>query len=104
MSTITDPKIRAFLTEGTRTGKLSFLSAGGRPLVTPVWFVLEGDSLIFNTGKDTAKGRALATGSSGMNRAMRSGPDVCRLLHGPPAKTAGAALSSAPSAPSIVSM
>ena len=61
MSTITDPKIRAFLQAGTRTGKLAFLAASGRPLVTPVWFVLEGDSLIFNTGKDTAKGRALAT-------------------------------------------
>ena len=61
MSTITDPKIRAFLQAGTRTGKLAFLAASGRPLVTPVWFVLEGDSLIVNTGKDTAKGRALAT-------------------------------------------
>ena len=60
MSTITDPKIRAFLQAGTRTGKLAFLAASGRPLVTPVWFVLEGDSLIFNTGRETAKGRALA--------------------------------------------
>jgi PPOX class probable F420-dependent enzyme len=57
---ITDPQVRAFLTEGTRTGKLGFLSPSGRPLVTPVWFVLEGDTLVFNTGQDTAKGRALA--------------------------------------------
>jgi PPOX class probable F420-dependent enzyme len=57
---ITDPQVRAFLTEGTRTGKLSFLSPSRRPLVTPVWFVLEGDTLVFNTGQDTAKGRALA--------------------------------------------
>jgi PPOX class probable F420-dependent enzyme len=57
---ITDPQVRAFLTGGTRTGKLSFLSPSGRPLVTPVWFVLEGDTLVFNTGQDTAKGRALA--------------------------------------------
>ena len=60
MSSITDPQVRAFLTEGTRTGKLGFLSPSGRPLVTPVWFVLEGDTLVFNTGKDTAKGRYLA--------------------------------------------
>ena len=60
MPSITDPQVRAFLTEGTRTGKLSFLSPSGRPLVTPVWFVLEGDTLVFNTGQDTAKGRALA--------------------------------------------
>ena len=60
MSSITDPEVRAFLTEGTRTGKLSFLSPSGHPLVTPVWFVLEGDTVVFNTGSDTAKGRYLA--------------------------------------------
>jgi PPOX class probable F420-dependent enzyme len=52
--------VRAFLTLGTRTGKLGFLAASGRPLVTPVWFVLDGDALVFNTGKNTAKGRYLA--------------------------------------------
>ena len=60
MSSITDPDVRAFLTEGTRTGKLGFLSPSGRPLVTPVWFVIDDDTLVFNTGKDTAKGRSLA--------------------------------------------
>jgi len=30
---ITDPRVRAFLTEGTRTGKLSFLSSSGELLV-----------------------------------------------------------------------
>jgi PPOX class probable F420-dependent enzyme len=60
VSSINDPKVRAFLQEGTRTGKLSFLAAGGRPLVAPVWFVLEGDSLVFNTSKDTVKGKSLA--------------------------------------------
>jgi len=57
---LSDPQVRAFITEGTRTGKLSYTSASGQPLVVPVWFVLEGDELVFNTGKDTAKGRALA--------------------------------------------
>jgi PPOX class probable F420-dependent enzyme len=52
--------LRAFLTEGTRTGKLGYVAADGRPLVAPVWFVLDGDDLLFNTGKDTAKGRAVA--------------------------------------------
>ena len=60
MSSITDPEVRAFLNEGTRTGKLSFLSASGRPLVTPVWFILVDVTLIFNTGEGTDKGRALA--------------------------------------------
>jgi len=57
---LSDPQVRAFLTEGTRTGKLSYTSASGQPLVIPVWFILDGDELVFNTGKDTAKGRALA--------------------------------------------
>lgn len=57
---IHDAQVRAFLGEGTRTGKLSYLGAGGQPLVAPVWFVLEDDYLVFNTGKATAKGRALA--------------------------------------------
>ena len=49
----------AFLTEGTRTGKLAWVAADGRPLVAPVWFLVEGNQLVFNTGSDTAKGRAL---------------------------------------------
>ncbi len=60
MSSINDPDVRAFLAQGTRTGKLGFLSPSGRPLVTPIWFIVEGDSLVFNTGAATAKGRALA--------------------------------------------
>jgi PPOX class probable F420-dependent enzyme len=60
VSTINDPEIRAFLAQGTRTGKLAYLSSSGRPLVTPIWFIVEGDSLVFNTGATTAKGRALA--------------------------------------------
>jgi PPOX class probable F420-dependent enzyme len=55
-----DAEIGAFLLEGTRTGKLGYCAADGRPLVAPVWFVIEGGRLVFNTGKDTAKGRALA--------------------------------------------
>jgi PPOX class probable F420-dependent enzyme len=50
----------AFLSEGTRTGMLGYLASDGRPLVAPVWFVVDGGELAFNTGKDTAKGRALA--------------------------------------------
>jgi PPOX class probable F420-dependent enzyme len=60
VASINDPEVRAFLQAGTRTGKLSYLAADGRPLVVPVWFVLEGDSLVFNTHKDTGKGRSLA--------------------------------------------
>ncbi|MBW0091727.1 PPOX class F420-dependent oxidoreductase [Pseudonocardia sp. KRD-184] len=54
------PEIRAFLSSGTRTGKLGFVAADGRPLVAPIWFVVDGDDLLFNTGSTTAKGRAIA--------------------------------------------
>ena len=57
---MTGPKISDFLSAGTRTGKLAYTSRDGRPLVVPVWFIVEDGTLVFNTGKDTAKGRALA--------------------------------------------
>lgn len=60
MPSVTDPQVRDFLLEGTRTGKLSYRAADGRPLVAPVWFIVEDGALVFNTGKETAKGRALA--------------------------------------------
>jgi len=60
VASLGDPAVRDFLSHGTRTGKLSYLAPSGRPLVAPVWFVVEDGSLVFNTNKDTAKGRALA--------------------------------------------
>jgi PPOX class probable F420-dependent enzyme len=60
VASLGDPAVREFLSHGTRTGKLSYLATSGRPLVAPVWFIVEDGSLVFNTGKDTAKGRALA--------------------------------------------
>lgn len=59
---LTDDVI-AFLSAGTRTAKLGYLAADGRPLIAPVWFVVEGQQLVFNTGRDTAKGRALTRDS-----------------------------------------
>ena len=59
MNELSDEVI-AFLTEGTRTGMLGYLASDGRPLVAPVWFIVEAGRLVFNTGRDTAKGRALA--------------------------------------------
>jgi PPOX class probable F420-dependent enzyme len=60
VASITDPEVSAFLKAGTRTGKLSYTSADGRPLVAPIWFIVEDGCIIFNTGKESAKGKALA--------------------------------------------
>jgi PPOX class probable F420-dependent enzyme len=53
-------QVVAFLSSGTRTGMLGYLASDGRPLVAPVWFIVDNGDLVFNTGAKTAKGRALA--------------------------------------------
>lgn len=57
---MTEPQWRAFLSEGTRTGKLATVRADGRPHVAPIWFLLDGDDLVFNTAATSVKGRTLA--------------------------------------------
>ncbi|MFF3860160.1 PPOX class F420-dependent oxidoreductase [Streptomyces sp. NPDC002209] len=56
---MTQEEWRAFVSYGTRTGKLSTVREDGSPHIAPIWFVLDGDSFVFNTGKDTVKGRNL---------------------------------------------
>ncbi|MFJ1730008.1 PPOX class F420-dependent oxidoreductase [Streptomyces sp. NPDC088254] len=57
---MTDEEWRAFVSHGTRTGKLSTVRADGSPHVAPIWFLLDGDEVVFNTGKGSVKGRNLA--------------------------------------------
>lgn len=52
-----------FLSAGTRTGMLGYVAADGRPLVAPIWFVVDDGELAFNTGRGTAKARAIARDS-----------------------------------------
>jgi len=53
----------AFVSRGTRTGKLATVRKDGSPHVAPIWFLvdtLDGvDHLVFTTGDDTVKGKAL---------------------------------------------
>ncbi|WP_369256112.1 PPOX class F420-dependent oxidoreductase [Streptomyces sp. R35] len=60
---MTDEQWRAFVSHGTRTGKLSTVRADGSPHVTPIWFLLDGDDVLFNTAKGSVKGRNLARDS-----------------------------------------
>ncbi|MDF2825807.1 MAG: pyridoxamine 5-phosphate oxidase-related, FMN-binding protein [Mycobacterium sp.] len=53
------PDVVDFLSVGTRTGMLGFLASDGRPLVAPVWFLVEDDHVVFNTARSSAKGKAL---------------------------------------------
>src|SRR3954453_2630510 len=49
----------AFVMEGTRTPKVATARKDGRPHVVPVWFVLDGEDVVFTTGASSVKGRAL---------------------------------------------
>ena len=60
---MTDEERRAFLLEGTRTGKVAWISPTGRPHVAPIWFVLDGDDVLFTTHEESAKGRAFTDGA-----------------------------------------
>ncbi|MGW0734836.1 PPOX class F420-dependent oxidoreductase [Streptomyces sp. NPDC002851] len=57
---MTEDEWRAFVSHGTRTAKLSTVRADGSPHVAPIWFLLDGDDLVFNTGESTVKGRNIA--------------------------------------------
>ncbi|MDQ3320682.1 MAG: PPOX class F420-dependent oxidoreductase [Actinomycetota bacterium] len=57
MHEMSDEERRAFLTAGTRTGKLATIRRDGRPHVVPIWFLLDGEDVLLTTGADTVKGR-----------------------------------------------
>lgn len=41
------------------TAKLAIVRADGSPLVAPVWIDRDGDQIVFTTGADTIKGKAI---------------------------------------------
>jgi PPOX class probable F420-dependent enzyme len=56
---MTPDEARAFLLDGTRTGKVAVVRADGRPHVTPTWFTLDGEDLVLTTGETSLKARAI---------------------------------------------
>src|SRR5262245_34541270 len=46
---------RHFLLGEIKTGKLATVRADGRPHVVPIWFHLDGDTIVFNTGSKSVK-------------------------------------------------
>jgi PPOX class probable F420-dependent enzyme len=57
--TMTPDEIGVFLRHGTRTAKLATSGPDGEPHVMPVWFMLDGEELVFTTWGDSVKGRNL---------------------------------------------
>lgn len=52
-----------FLSEGTRTGKVATVREDGRPHVVPIWFIVDGDDLVFTTWHGSVKALNLTRNS-----------------------------------------
>jgi PPOX class probable F420-dependent enzyme len=59
MEIMTDDERRTFLAEGARTASLATVRADGRPHVAPIWFLPDGDDIVFTTWHESVKGRNL---------------------------------------------
>lgn len=59
MRRMTEQEWHAFVMDGTRTAKVATARRDGRPHVVPVWFVLDGEDVVFTTGAKSVKGQAL---------------------------------------------
>jgi PPOX class probable F420-dependent enzyme len=60
MSRRMDPEeIREFLLAGNRTAMIATVRRDGRPHVSPVWFTLDGDDVVFVAPADAVKVRIL---------------------------------------------
>src|SRR3954462_393411 len=59
MRRMSEQEWHAFVMDGTRTAKVATARKDGRPHVVPVWFVLDGDDVVFTTGATSGKGRAV---------------------------------------------
>jgi len=58
---MTPDQVRAFMLEGSRTGKLATVRADGSPHVVPVWFTFDDEGrLMFLTGERSLKARNMA--------------------------------------------
>jgi PPOX class probable F420-dependent enzyme len=59
MTTMTDSEWRSFVAAGTRLAHVALTRADGRPHVTPVCFILDGDELAFALSPGSVKGKSL---------------------------------------------
>jgi hypothetical protein len=57
MQKMTQEEYRQFIQAGTRTGKLATVRQNGQPHVVPIWFTLDGETIVFVTGARSVKGR-----------------------------------------------
>ena len=54
---MTNTEYRDFLLYGTRTGKFATVRKDGRPHVVPIWFDLDGETLVLTTWGESVKAK-----------------------------------------------
>src|SRR5215470_2156779 len=59
MERMTLEECRSFLRSPVRTGKLATVRKDGRPVVVPVWYDMEGETVVFMTARDSLKTKNL---------------------------------------------
>lgn len=59
MREMTTDEALAFLAAGTRTAKVAWVASDGRPHAAPIWFIVEDGDILFNTGAEAGKARAM---------------------------------------------
>jgi PPOX class probable F420-dependent enzyme len=59
MERMTKEECLQFLRSPVRTGKLATVRTDGRPLVVPVWYDLEGETVVFMTAQDSIKAKSM---------------------------------------------
>ena len=60
-ASMTAAEVRAFMLEGSRTGKLATVRTDGSPHVVPVWFTFDdAGRIVFLTGEGSLKARNMA--------------------------------------------
>ncbi|TMC18738.1 MAG: PPOX class F420-dependent oxidoreductase [Chloroflexi bacterium] len=69
MKNMTPTEYRHFLLDRPRTGKLATVRSDGRPHVVPVWFDMDGETIVFTTWHQTVKAAN-----------MRRDPRVCMCV------------------------
>lgn len=57
---MSDAERANFLRSPVRPAILATVRADGRPHAAPIWYAVDGETLLFNTGAETVKGRNLA--------------------------------------------
>lgn len=65
---LTSKEILAYIDEKPRTAHIATVRADGRPHVSTVWVIRDGDEIVFTTWHDSVKGRNLArTGQAALS-------------------------------------